>query len=258
MLQSKAQPIAGRASAARWLEEGCTVLGRFSLWQRLRLIVPPMRMGTLLVATLLTIAVLTFVVVEANLDATVLDIGRIEAQQDALNTVQQAIESRFAYPAESYFKVTYHGSEALVQPNTPLINRTAAQVAMAIQRGLRTLAEDPIDIPLGQALGSKLLAAYGPTIPVTLVPYGAMTMNFRESFKQAGINQTLFVVYLDTDTTVQIVIPMTSDTVHIKVSIPIAQEVFQGPVPTTYVVEGTGGSQSHSGPTVTIPIGKKP
>ncbi len=60
-------------------------------------------------------------------------------------------------------------------------------------------------------------------IPVTLIPYGALTINSHESFQQAGINQTLLTVYLDTDTTVQVVVPLVSKEKHLKMRVPISR-----------------------------------
>jgi sporulation protein YunB len=148
------------------------------------------------------------------------------------------------------FVVQRAGQNLFIQPNLPLVNRTAARAALAIEEALRTLPDDPVEIPLGQALGSKLLAAYGPMIPVTLIPYGALAIDFKERFEQAGINQTLLVIYMEADEMVQVVVPLVSRPVHLDVQIPVAQGWIVGHVPETYVLEGP---QTMS--RVSIPIG---
>lgn len=66
---------------------------------------------------------------------------------------------------------------------------------------------------------------------------------------QAGINQTLVTVNLDTDTQVQILVPLVTDVIHLRVSVPLAQEWVVGNVPSTYV--GTTSLKNLS-----IPIGQ--
>lgn len=192
-----------------------------------------------------------FLIVEANMSSTILEISKIEAKQMAVTVFSEEIERTIGTSGRDIFDVTTHGTQAFINVNTTAFDREAAVAALAIQKGLRRLPSDTIYIPLGQALGSKLLAAYGPEVPVTLIPYGAVSINFRESMVQQGINQTVVTVYLDTDTQVQIAVPLVTDTIHLRVSVPLAQEWVVGNVPQTYV------DTTRSLKTVTIPIGSK-
>jgi len=191
-----------------------------------------------------------FFLVELNLDQTIVDLSAVEARQLAIRVLSQEMYRVIGAEPRKLFVVRREGGNLFIQPNLPVVNRTAARAALAIEQALRNLPEDPVKIPLGQALGSKLLAAYGPMIPVTLIPYGALAIDFKERFEEAGINQTLLVIYLEADEMVQVVVPLVSRPIHLDVQIPVAQGWIVGQVPNTYVLEGPGTLKR-----VTIPIG---
>lgn len=215
-----------------------------------RYILQPVHLTVWLIGGLVLLAIGSVVLLELNLDQTVLDISRIEAQQMAIRVLSATLQRDIGQQPQNLFNVRVLSGEAFIQPNLPEINREAGHAALAIQAALKHLPRDPISIPLGQALGSKLFSSYGPMIPVTLIPYGALSINFHETFQQAGFNQTMLTVYLDTDTTVQIIVPLVSDTVHLKVQIPVAQEWFAGKVPQTVVMTGPNPSRI-----ISLPIG---
>lgn len=165
----------------------------------------PLHFGAWLIGSLVLLAIGSIVLLELNLDQTVLDLSKIEAQQLAVRVLSATLQRDLGQQPQNLFHVKVVNGEAFIQPDLPEINRESGHAALAVQSALRHLPRDPIEIPLGQALGSKLFSAYGPMIPVTLIPYGSLSINFHESFQQAGINQTMLTVYLDTDTMVQIV-----------------------------------------------------
>ncbi len=230
-----------------------------------RYVLQPIHFGSWLVGALVLLAVGSVVLLELNLDQTVLDLSRIEAQQLAVRVLSTALERDLGQDNANLFHVQVQGGIAFIQPDIPRINDEVGKAAVAIQSALHHLPRDPITIPLGQALGSKLFSSYGPMIPVTLIPYGALTINFHESFQQAGVNQTMLTVYLDTDTMVQIIVPLVSDEVHLKVQVPVAQEWIAGKVPQTVVTGGNlapitipiGGAAGSSGSGITVKTGGK-
>ena len=186
-------------------------------------IAQPVNIAAWMVGGLALLAIGSIVLLEMNLDTTVIDLARIETQQIATRVLSTALQRDLGAQNAQLFKVDVKGSQAFITPDVGRINDEAGKAGLAIEAALKHLPSQPISIPLGQALGSKLLSAYGPMIPVTLIPYGALTINFHESFQQAGINQTLLTVYLDTDTTVQVVVPLVSKEEHLKVQVPMSR-----------------------------------
>jgi sporulation protein YunB len=215
-----------------------------------RMIVQPIHAATWTIGGLVLLAIGSIVLLELNLDQTVVDLAKIEAQQIATRVLSTALVQDLGTQNQTLFQVNVQGGQAFVTPNVARINAEAGKASLAIEAALKHLPTQPIAIPLGQALGSKLLSAYGPMIPVTLIPYGALSINFHETFQEAGINQTLLTVYLDTNTTVQIVVPLVKQEVHLKVQIPVAQEWIAGAVPQTVVMTGTTPSKI-----ISLPVG---
>ena len=60
-------------------------------------------------------------------------------------------------------------------------------------------------------------------------------MNFKTDFEDAGINQTRHRIYLEVNTKVKVVIPLTTDTKEVKAEIPICETVIIGDVPNSYI-----------------------
>ena len=84
-------------------------------------------------------------------------------------------------------------------------------------------------------LGSKLLAHYGPEINLILLPVGTVEVTPRDSFQEAGINQTRHKIYLDLASKIKVVIPFISSTVDIELQVPVADAIIVGEVPETYL-----------------------
>lgn len=130
-----------------------------------------------------------FLLVEANMSKTILDLSAVEARQLAITTFSTEIERTIGTNGRDIFDVTTHGGQAFINVDTTAFDRESAVAALAIQKGLRRLPGDTIQIPLGQALGSKLLAGYGPEIPVRLIPYGALAIDFKRSGPRGGMTR---------------------------------------------------------------------
>lgn len=108
--------------------------------------------------------------------------------------------------------------------------------------------EDPtvVEIPIGQALGSTLLANLGPKIPVNLELAGSVKTDVIREVENIGINGALVTIYIIVEAEVQIIIPLTSEVKPVSSKIYIDSGVIMGAVPDYY-----GGSGN--GPPIAIP-----
>jgi sporulation protein YunB len=132
-------------------------------------------------------------------------------------------------------KVDSRGRVVLIQPNTMEFNKIAADTTIKVQDSLRSISDEHIEIPVGQILGSQLLASVGPKIKVTVIPIGTVQVKVVDKFEQAGINQTRHMVYLMVTTQIRIVVPLVSKSVNVNTQVPISEYVVVGEVPSTYV-----------------------
>ncbi|MDN5348346.1 MAG: hypothetical protein PWP65_1910 [Clostridia bacterium] len=125
-----------------------------------------------------------------------------------------------------------------MQANVLQVSRMQAEAQLAIQAALEELKRRKSYLPLGVILGPKLLAAYGPSIPLTFIPIGAVDVAVADSFQAAGINQTRHRIYLQVSSNIRIVAPFIGKDVEVRSQVPLAEAIIVGPVPQTYLSIG--------------------
>jgi sporulation protein YunB len=130
-----------------------------------------------------------------------------------------------------------------MQADVLRISRIQAEAQLAIQKGLAELKGRTYSLPLGQVLGLRLLAAYGPPIPLSLIPLGTVAVTLGDTFEAAGINQTRHRIYLQVEGSVQVVAPMLEEKVKVASQIPLAEAIIVGPVPQMYLSLGSEPSK---------------
>lgn len=207
---------------------------RFSV--RRRRIIPLFPLIAVILAILM---VFFFWRIETHLKPTLMAIAETRATRIATQAINNVINNRVSLTVDpkTLVNVTLdeHGRVVLIQPNTMEFNRLAADTTMKVQEALEEISEEKIDIPIGQVLGSQMLASMGPKITVTIIPVGTVQVKVVDKFEQAGINQTRHMVYLAATTQIRIVVPLVSQSVSVNTQVPVAEYVVVGEVPNTYV-----------------------
>ncbi|MBO8126832.1 MAG: sporulation protein YunB [Firmicutes bacterium] len=186
----------------------------------------------------LFLAAVVFVIVDYRLKPTLLKIAEARANMIATSVINRAIHEKVArtmrYEDLYSIRQDNRGRVVLMQPNTGEINRLAAEATIQIQEALKNISEERIRIPLGQALGSHLLASMGPWISVRIVPIGFIEVDVTDHFEECGINQTRHKLYLDVTVGIKIVVPLVSDNVLVNAKLPISEGIILGDVPEVY------------------------
>ncbi|MEN6414450.1 MAG: sporulation protein YunB [Veillonellales bacterium] len=184
-------------------------------------------------------ALIGFWVVESHLKPTLLAIAETKATLIATQSINDVINENISNSVDPQtlvaVKVDSRGRVVLIQPNTMEFNKLAADTTIKVQDSLKNITEEQITIPIGQVLGSQLLASMGPKITVTIIPVGTVQVKVVDKFEQAGINQTRHMVYLLATTQIRIVVPLVSKSVAVNTQVPVAEYVVVGEVPSTYV-----------------------
>ena len=193
----------------------------------------------LMLVILLSVVGAAFWIVESHLKPTLLAIAEAKATLIATETINNVINEKVSKEINTdkmiQVRVDERGRVVLIQPNAMEFNRLAADTTIKVQDGLKAISAEKIYIPIGQVLGSQLMASWGPNIVVTIIPIGTVQVTVVDKFDQAGINQTRHLVYLTATTTVRIVVPLVSKSVHVTTQVPVAEYVVVGDVPNTYV-----------------------
>lgn len=182
---------------------------------------------------------LGFIILEASLAQTIVAFAKTEATWKATKAINQAvlenIDTGITYHDLVNIQKDNHGQVIFMEAKVIAINRLAAQTILRVQQQLEDLSQESISIPLGQILGSNLLASYGPRVGVELIPLGTVKVQVRNGFESAGINQTRHWISLEVQSRLQVVIPFIEEEVPVEVQVPVADTVLVGPVPSTFL-----------------------
>jgi len=175
----------------------------------------------------------------ANLNPVVISMAEARARQLAVEAINQAVaevmEAAVSYSDLIQVSTDSSGRVTMIRANTLLMNDLASRTALAVQRNLATLEDEGVSLPLGAALGVKVLSGSGPRILVGVVPVGSVTTRFLTAFESAGINQTRHEISLEASTQMRIVIPTGASTVSVSAIVPVAEAIIVGEVPSSYV-----------------------
>jgi sporulation protein YunB len=207
----------------------------------------PPRRGPVFVRILLlaVLGIVIFAIIDWRLRPTLHQLATARARVLATEAVTSAValeiaegirwEDLYALRPDSAGKVV------LVQPNTGEIDRLTSKVTLRVQEYLNKINETRIRIPLGQILGTHVLANVGPRIVISITPIGTVTTRILSDFEQAGINQIRHKIYLEVTAHMQVIVPMVVATDDIVAQVPITEVLIMGDVPETYIqVEGKG------------------
>ncbi|QNO15712.1 sporulation protein YunB [Alkalicella caledoniensis] len=211
---------------------------RFSLFRGVR--IKKFRLiGFLIMILFIYSSVRTFIFIETNLRPTIISIAEARAKVIATEAINNAIDLHIAresrYEHLIFVQKDYQGNIAMAEVNNMEIARIQTLTIMNVQDTLKRIKSEKIRIPLGQALGSEILANYGPKIPVTLVPIGTVQAGITQKFNPAGINIVSHEVGIDIEAEVQIIIPFVSSAVTVTTYTPIVTATYFGKVPDTVI-----------------------
>lgn len=211
------------------------------MWSRRRFMV------SLVAVFLVAVFALGFFIVDRRIRPTLLKMAEARARQIATQAINEAINGKVAinikYEDLIAFRTDARGKVVLLQLNTGEINRISSEVTVRVQDLLRQVFQERIRIPLGQALGSQILAGLGPRLTIHVQPVGTVQSVILSKFEQAGINQTRHRVYMEVTAVVRIVVPLVSSDVTVRSEVPITEAVYMGEVPGVYFgIEEKGGS----------------
>lgn len=187
----------------------------------------------------LVVLVYGLIALERSVIPTLVAIAETEVARVANEAIVNAVNARIADLLAGKtlldFKTTPAGEILYVQVNNADLNRIQSEALDVLQRAVEGLAGFEVRVPLGQVLGSRIFAPAGPSIPVTLYPYGTVKVDLYDSYEVTGINQTKFQVDLKVTCMVRVVIPLISARTEVSSQVPLVTALIPGKVPPTYL-----------------------
>ncbi len=197
--------------------------------------------------------------VEKHLRPPILHLAQIRVKQIATESINKAISSQVADKGNAEalidWKTDKNGKISGFMLNYKEHMRITSQAAEVIQTTLKELHNQTEHIPLGQALGSSLIASYGPNVPVKIEPQGAVKVELNTRQQDAGINMILVEVYIHIVTEVAVIIPFDVEPQVVDTEIPVSYLMVVGDVP-MYYYDNQGqpvGENGSSAPGIAIP-----
>lgn len=217
------------------------------------------RMVLILLFIMLAFALQSFIYIEKNLKPPLMNLAKVRIKQIATQSINSAITDRLSQGA-NYDKLIEWQRDNNGNVTSFVLNyaehmRITADTVSTVQNQLLQLKRMPERIPLGQALGSALLASYGPEVPVKLVPMGSAQVTLNTRYENAGINMILVEVYIRIIAEVSVIIPFDTSPEVVQTEIPVTYVLVVGGTP-MYYMDNKGnpvGGSAPLPPSVSLP-----
>ncbi|MFU1797088.1 sporulation protein YunB [Paenibacillus azoreducens] len=193
-----------------------------------------------LIGTLvLSILLLQFLAyVENHMKPPIMHLAKIRMKQIGTDAINEAIASQVAKGEDAQqlidWKMDSSGKVSGFMLNAAEHMKITSDTFKVVQDTLQNKHMLSESIPLGQALGSPILASFGPNIPIRIEPQGAVKVDLNTREKDAGINMVLVEVYIHVTVEVAVVIPFDMEPEVIDTEIPVSYLMVVGDVPMYY------------------------
>jgi len=215
-----------------------------------------------LIALLSFVVFLTFafVYVERNLRPPLMHVATMRVKQIVTRAINEAIANQVASHTNAERLVEWQKSEdgrvTGFMLNYAEHMRITSETVETVQRTLHEIKHVPEHIPIGQAIGSAVIASFGPRIPVRFEPVGAARVELGTRQRDAGINMILVEVYIRITAEMAIIIPFDTKPETVVTEIPISYLLVVGDVP-MYYYDNKGnpaGSTADHAPNIALPL----
>lgn len=178
---------------------------------------------------------LVTLVVEPNLE----DVAKIRAEVVVSRTINKALAEQFRESGGSSELFTVQNGEdgtlEMVQADSAQINIFMSDLSVNLQEAFQKMENEKYRVPAGALLGSKILSQAGPQVELHIIPMSVSSMDFRTEFETQGINQTKYKIYIELSCRIKVLAPFSSTDFHTSNTILLAEAVFLGDVPDSYV-----------------------
>lgn len=190
----------------------------------------------------------TFYNLEQSFEPVLTKVAEMRAKQIAVETINRVITEKVVNNVEYQDLMIIHkdfqNRPVLIQPNLIKIEKLQAATLLEVNEALKNLSDQDFGIPLGIVLGSKLLAAQGPRIMVSVMPMGTVDVEVINEFKEAGINQTRHILSLKVNTEISVLVPFMNSQAKVSTLVQVADNIIIGPVPSVMMNMDLGMKKS--------------
>lgn len=151
------------------------------------------------------------------------------------NAITQILNDKnITYNELSIIQRNDSGEITAIEANVNQINKLKSDITLAIQENFDNNNEYKIQIPIGTLLGSEFFVGRGGNITIYISMSGTALTDIKSEFESVGINQTKHSIIVNITASIDITMPSYKNTINITTSMPVAETVIVGEVPTFY------------------------
>lgn len=159
-----------------------------------------------------------------------------EAVNEAI--LQELSENKEAYNQIVKLEKLENGELTAILSDMEKVNKLKSRVGMIIQNKFLSLKDRKISVALGTLSGIEMFNGLGPGVPMKISVSGNVSTDFKTSFSGAGINQTIYQIYLYIRTRICVMVPGCSCCEDFESSFLVSEIVVLGNVPKVYSSQG--------------------
>lgn len=115
-----------------------------------------------------------------------------------------------------------------------VLNRLSLDAMEILEDEMYGLKNIPMEVPLGNLLGSQLLSGKGPKLRMQAYPQGGIDITFHSELTSAGVNQVLFHLDMKVCVEMETVFGLKHYFKAVERTVPVCDIVIVGNVPETY------------------------
>lgn len=191
----------------------------------------------LLLIMIILFTIIFTIIYYKNVKPTLKTLSEMSVKSLALKSANQAVRNSIQginYEDLINMQKGNDGKIISIFANVVKMNEISNQVVINTQEEIEKASIDYIKMPLGSFLGIDILAGHGVKFKLNTLPTGICTAEFKSTFDNAGINQTLHRINLVVNVELQTIAPFFSDIQTYTNEIAIAETVIVGDTPSTY------------------------
>jgi len=203
-----------------------------------------------IILTLIFILTFLLVFLHFQFRPIVKEISLSRARIISTDAVNEAILEELSQNSESYINIiriqkNENGELTAILSDMEKVNRLKSQVGLIIQNKLSELKSKNMKISLGTLSGLEMFNGMGPEVPFKISIAGSVITEFKSTFKDAGINQTIYQIYLNIHTRIGVMVPGCTCSEDFSTNALVSETVILGAVPRVY--SGNGKMNVNSG-----------
>ena len=154
---------------------------------------------------------------------------------DITNRKSSEVLGKYNYQETVKLIKSDDGKNSILKTDIVMLNKIVSDIAIEIQNELTQIKNQNIEIPIGALTGNKYLAGSGPKMKIKIISAGDIATQIKTEFESAGINQTIYRIYLEIECNVSILTSYKTIDKTINNQVLLVETVVVGEVPQTYL-----------------------